>query len=151
MYNYLKYIPCGESIPFNNPYAVSVSLPTIHDIISYEEGDKKMLEKMQSGYPRFFRNKLVQRLVDYVRKKYEVTEYYLILPISSQKAYHILCELIHVKLDFIELLYHLNLKYTGLKSEILDLFFILKQLEQTVEYIIEIIISSSAKRIENQH
>ncbi|MEB3801916.1 PLP-dependent transferase [Flavobacterium columnare] len=114
MYNYLKSIPCGESIPFNNPHAVSVSLPTIHDIISYEEGDKKMLEKMQSGYPRFFRNKLVQRLVDYVRKKYEVTEYYLILPISSQKAYHILCELIHVKLDFIELL---NCVFIRIKSD----------------------------------
>ncbi|MFK7002419.1 hypothetical protein BWK63_02960 [Flavobacterium covae] len=104
MYNYLKPISCGKSIPYDNPHAVSVSLPTIDDVVGYEEGDENIIEKMESGYPRFFRNRLVQRLVDYVQKKNELTEEYLILPLSSQKAYEILCKMIHIRLDFIPLL-----------------------------------------------
>ncbi|MFK7001672.1 PLP-dependent transferase [Flavobacterium oreochromis] len=104
MSDYLKHIPCGESIPFNNPHAVSVSLPTIQDVIGYEEGNEEIVGKMQSGYPRFFRNKLVQQLVDYVKKENKITDDYYILPISSYKAYKILCHLISEKLDFIQLL-----------------------------------------------
>ncbi|MFK7049304.1 PLP-dependent transferase [Flavobacterium columnare] len=103
MYDYLKHIPCGTSIPFDNPHAVSVSLPTICDVIKYEEADKEILEKMKSGYPRFFRNRLVQQLVDYIKKEKQIPENYLVVPISSLKAYTILCEMLNVKLNFIEL------------------------------------------------
>lgn len=103
MSDYLCHIPCGESIPFNNPHAVSVSLPTLADVIGYEEGDVVVVGKMKSGYPRFFRNKLVQKLVDYVTKRFEITTDVVLLPITSLKAYEVLTHLIQDQLDYVEL------------------------------------------------
>lgn len=103
MSEYLCHIPCGESVPFQNPHAVSVSLPTLEDVIGYEEGDIRILGKMKSGYPRFFRNQYVQLLVDYVVERFEVASDMILLPITSLKAYEILSYLIGDKLDYITL------------------------------------------------
>lgn len=103
MSGYLCHIPCGESVPFNNPHAVSVSLPTLEDVIGYEEGDVSVVGKMKSGYPRFFRNKWVQLLVDYVTKRFEITQDVVLFPITSLKAYEVLTHLIHDQLDYVEL------------------------------------------------
>lgn len=103
MSDYLCHIPCGEAIPFHNPHAVSVSLPTLNDVIGYEEGDVAVVGKMKSGYPRFFRNKQVQLLLDYVEKRFEIAADVVLLPITSLKAYEILSYLIQDKLDYIEL------------------------------------------------
>ncbi|HKX87526.1 MAG TPA: PLP-dependent transferase [Flavobacterium sp.] len=103
MSDYLCHIPCGESVPFQNPHAVSVSLPTLDDVIGYEEGDVSVLGKMKSGYPRFFRNQQVQLLVDYVVKRFEVATDVVLLPVTSLKAYEILSYLIGDKLDYITL------------------------------------------------
>lgn len=103
MSDYLCHIPCGESVPFQNPHAVSVSLPTLEDVIGYEEGDTRILGKMKSGYPRFFRNRQVQLLVDYVVERFEVAADMILLPITSLKAYAILSYLIEDKLDYITL------------------------------------------------
>lgn len=43
----------GVSIP-NLPHAISVSLPTWDDNIGYEEGEKRVVDAMVNGYPRFF-------------------------------------------------------------------------------------------------
>ncbi|MFZ4767503.1 MAG: PLP-dependent transferase, partial [Roseimicrobium sp.] len=43
----------GSPIP-PTPYGVSVCLPRWEHVIGYEEGDPKVVEKFQSGYPRFF-------------------------------------------------------------------------------------------------
>ncbi|WP_164974455.1 PLP-dependent transferase [Flavobacterium amnicola] len=103
MSDYLCHIPCGEALPFLNPHAVSVSLPTLDDVIGYEEGDISVIGKMKSGYPRFFRNKQVQVLLDYVVERFEVAADLILLPITSLKAYGILSYLIQDKLDYIEL------------------------------------------------
>ena len=70
MYPYFQHIPLGKSIPLNNPHAVSVSLPTMKDVIGYEENDNAVKSRMQSGYPRFFVNKLVEKLADFLRRKH---------------------------------------------------------------------------------
>lgn len=44
----------GSSIPPFTPHAISVSLPTWRDNIDYEEGEKRVVDAMVSGYPRFF-------------------------------------------------------------------------------------------------
>lgn len=103
MGKYLKNISCGESMPFNNPHAVSVSLPTINDVVGYEEGDVKIIVKMKSGYPRFFRNFFVEKLVDFIIKRYRISKDYFIIPINSFKAYTIICELINNEIEFVEL------------------------------------------------
>src|SRR5690606_20152072 len=42
----------GTRIP-DRPHAVSCSLPTMRDVIAYEERDAATVAQMQSGYPRF--------------------------------------------------------------------------------------------------
>ncbi|MFC4815874.1 PLP-dependent transferase [Flavobacterium sp. GCM10023249] len=103
MSEYLCHIPCGESVPFDNPHAVSVSLPALDDVIGYEEGELRVVSKMKSGYPRFFRNQQVQLLLDYVVQRFEVSCDLVVLPITSMKAYSILSYLIEDSLDYIEL------------------------------------------------
>ena len=47
-------VALGCALPPYAPHAISVSLPTWRDNVDYEEGDKRVLDKMVSGYPRFF-------------------------------------------------------------------------------------------------
>jgi cystathionine gamma-synthase len=49
----------GASIP-NLPHAISVSLPTWDDNVGYEEGEKRVVDAMVNGYPRFFIHRGVQ-------------------------------------------------------------------------------------------
>jgi len=52
----------GQPIP-PSPYAVSVSLPTWRDNIGYEEGDPRVVDVLQAGYPRFVYPRLCRRLM----------------------------------------------------------------------------------------
>ena len=52
----------GTSIPPFTPHAISVSLPTWRDNVGYEEGDKRVVDAMVTGYPRFFIHKSVQKV-----------------------------------------------------------------------------------------
>jgi cystathionine gamma-synthase len=47
-------IPVGNSIPAFTEHAISVSLPKLADNVGYEEGEARVIDAMQSGYPRFF-------------------------------------------------------------------------------------------------
>lgn len=53
--------PLGHSVT-GSPHSVCVSLPTLADVIAYEEKDPATLQAFQSGYPRFFRNPLIRQL-----------------------------------------------------------------------------------------
>lgn len=53
--------PLGERIP-GAPHSVSCSLPTMADIIGYEEKRPETLARMQAGYPRFFLHPLVEQV-----------------------------------------------------------------------------------------
>lgn len=44
------------------PHAISVSLPTWRDNIGYEEGEKRVVDVMVSGYPRFFIHLSIQKV-----------------------------------------------------------------------------------------
>jgi hypothetical protein len=52
----------GASVPAFTPHAVSVSLPTWQDNVGYEEGDKRVLDAMVTGYPRFFIHRSIQKV-----------------------------------------------------------------------------------------
>lgn len=60
----------GESIPPNTNHAVSVCLPTWEATVGYEEADPAVVEKMTTGYPRFFIHKSIRRLCDVLADKY---------------------------------------------------------------------------------
>jgi cystathionine gamma-synthase len=51
----------GAPIP-DSPHAVSVCLPTWADVIGYEEKDSRVIERMRTGYPRFFFHPLIQKV-----------------------------------------------------------------------------------------
>lgn len=55
-------IPLGSSVPPHTAHAISVSLPTWEDNIGYEEGDKRVVDKMETGYPRFFIHRSIQKV-----------------------------------------------------------------------------------------
>jgi cystathionine gamma-synthase len=51
----------GLPLP-DSPHACSVCLPTWQSILDYEEGREKVLRRMRTGYPRFFKHPVVERL-----------------------------------------------------------------------------------------
>lgn len=51
----------GLPLP-DSPHACSVCLPTWDSILGYEEGREKVLKRMRTGYPRFFKHPVVERL-----------------------------------------------------------------------------------------
>lgn len=55
-------IPLGASVPALTPHAISVSLPTWQDNVGYEEGDKRVVDRMETGYPRFFIHRSIQKV-----------------------------------------------------------------------------------------
>lgn len=48
----LVHLPLGQRIP-DRPHAVSCSLPTMRDVVGYEEKDPAVTAHLVSGYPRF--------------------------------------------------------------------------------------------------
>ncbi|MDP3965880.1 MAG: PLP-dependent transferase [bacterium] len=58
----------GTPIP-PTPYGVSVCLPTWKSIVGYEEKDPAVINKLKSGYPRFFINPIVSKLIEAVEKE----------------------------------------------------------------------------------
>ncbi|MBN8456570.1 MAG: PLP-dependent transferase [Verrucomicrobia bacterium] len=79
----------GLPLP-DSAHACSVCLPTWKAIVGYEEGSDKIRRKMRTGYPRFFRHPLVERL--FLTAKAEVAvegEEVLVLPTraSVQRAH----------------------------------------------------------------
>ncbi|GLA52059.1 hypothetical protein AnigIFM63604_008688 [Aspergillus niger] len=66
----MSVIELGDSIPSLTSHAVSVSLPTWADNVGYEEGDKRVVDKMSTGYPRFFIHKSIGALADAIIARY---------------------------------------------------------------------------------
>lgn len=102
MSDYFKPIPFGCSLPLQNPHAVSVSMPLLQNVIDYEEGDKAAKSQMQSGYPRFFQNRLVEKLVGFVKEKNQISSDKVILPIASLKAKNILEYLVEAEFSYVQ-------------------------------------------------
>ncbi|KAG6902190.1 hypothetical protein C0995_003286 [Termitomyces sp. Mi166 len=63
-------LPLGASVPPYTPHAISVSLPTWRDNVGYEEGEKRVVDSMVSGYPRFFIHLSIQKLARIFEHKY---------------------------------------------------------------------------------
>ena len=79
----------GAPLP-DSLHACSVALPTWDAIVGYEEGREKVVRRMRTGYPRFFRHPIVERL--FAAAKAEVAgenEEVIVLPTrgSVQRAH----------------------------------------------------------------
>jgi cystathionine gamma-synthase len=77
----------GKPIP-DSRHAVSVCLPTWGDNVGYEEGDPRVIERMQSGYPRFFYHPLCREVFADCRKRFASADEDCLVFASSQAAEH---------------------------------------------------------------
>lgn len=55
-------ITLGLPVPPHIPHAISFSLPTWRDNVGYEEGEKRVIDAMVTGYPRFFIHLSIQKV-----------------------------------------------------------------------------------------
>jgi cystathionine gamma-synthase len=55
-------VAIGLAVPPFTQHAISVSLPTWRDNVDYEEGAKRVVDSMVSGYPRFFVHLSIQKV-----------------------------------------------------------------------------------------
>ncbi|KAJ9134744.1 Cystathionine gamma-synthase [Pleurostoma richardsiae] len=60
----------GESIPADTAHAVSVSLPTWRANVGYEEGEQWVMERMTTGYPRFFIHRTISGLAQELARQH---------------------------------------------------------------------------------
>jgi cystathionine gamma-synthase len=63
----LVHRPLGQRIP-DRTHAVSCSLPTMRDVIGYEEKDPAVTAHLTSGYPRFVVHPLLKQLAETLRR-----------------------------------------------------------------------------------
>lgn len=61
----------GRAIP-DSPHATSVCLPTWQDVVDYEEGEARVRDCLQAGYPRFVYNPLVMQATALVAERLDV-------------------------------------------------------------------------------
>ncbi|KAI6116341.1 pyridoxal phosphate-dependent transferase [Pisolithus sp. B1] len=78
----------GHAVPPFTPHAISVSLPTWRDNVGYEEGEKRVVESMVSGYPRFFIHLSIQKLASICEQKFGINGEKSLLCSSKRAADH---------------------------------------------------------------
>ena len=57
----------GQAVP-NKDHAVCVSLPTVKDLIGYEEKKPETINSLKSGYPRFVQHRFIKDLIEVENK-----------------------------------------------------------------------------------
>ncbi len=97
--SYFNHIPCGDTLPLNNPHAISVSLPTISDVCGYEENNEALVSKLKSAYPRFRMNKLVKQVYDYFSEKIALSPDSELVPVCSMSAVSLIERTIGINLE----------------------------------------------------
>ncbi len=79
----------GIPLP-DSTHACSVCLPTWEAVVGYEEGREKIIRRLRTGYPRFFRHPSVERLTDNARTELASDgEDVMVLPtkLAAQRAH----------------------------------------------------------------
>lgn len=79
------HLPLGRRIP-DRLHAVSVSLPTMRDLIGYEEKDPAVTRHIASGYPRFVLHPRLRQLTDHLVRQRGLTDRTLWLTTSARSA-----------------------------------------------------------------
>ena len=81
----LDPIPLGRRIP-DRLHAVSVSLPTMADMIGYEEKDPAVVRHIASGYPRFVLHPCLCQLSNHLLRRHGLVGQTLWLTASARSA-----------------------------------------------------------------
>jgi len=77
--------PLGQLIP-GSPHSVACSLPTLHDIIGYEEGQPETIRHITCGYPRFVVHSHAKQLCEFLGRRPDLTGRSLWLVTSPKMA-----------------------------------------------------------------
>ncbi|MDQ8186088.1 PLP-dependent transferase [Pelagicoccus sp. SDUM812002] len=77
-----QHIPLGQAIP-DSLHAVSVSIPTMADVIGYEEKRPETIDKLTSGYPRFVLHTCLREIETHWQRLFE-TPGHSLWPTSSE-------------------------------------------------------------------
>jgi cystathionine gamma-synthase len=85
-------IPLGQPIPAT-AHAVSCSLPTMAEVVGYEEKDPAVLARMSSGYPRFVVHPFNRQLSTEIAAEIELADHPLWLTCSARAAVGLVREL----------------------------------------------------------
>ncbi len=80
-----RHYPTGKKIP-DSIHSVVCSLPTMDDVIGYEEKRPDVMEKIKSGYPRFVIHEYVERYADFIKKSRGLDDFHIYLLRSMQSA-----------------------------------------------------------------
>lgn len=81
----------GRPVP-DSPHAVCVSIPTVADVIGYEEQRPETIQQIPQGYPRFVRPPLVRRAGDVlVAERHTDRTELLGYPVAGRRAADELC------------------------------------------------------------
>lgn len=83
-----QQIPLGRRIP-DDLHAVSVSIPTMADVIGYEERDPDTLAKMDAGYPRFVKHECLMELESYWQRFFDRPKLPIWLTASERIAHQL--------------------------------------------------------------
>ncbi len=78
-------LPLGRRIP-DRPHAVSCSLPTMRDLIGYEEKDPAVVRHITLGYPRFVLHPCLRELAEFLVRRHGLTGRTLWLTASDRSA-----------------------------------------------------------------
>ncbi len=79
------HLPLGRRIP-DRPHAVSVSLPTLRDLIGYEEKDPAVVRRISLGYPRFVLHPFLRQLAAHLVERHRLAGQTLWLTTSGRAA-----------------------------------------------------------------
>lgn len=85
-------LPLGQRIPAS-VHGVSCSLPTMRDVIGYEEKDPEVIRQLTSGYPRFVIHPYVRQLADTFAAELDLAGQTLWLTASARTADDLAAEL----------------------------------------------------------
>ena len=98
----LCHVPCGYSLPIKNPHAISVSLPTIDDVIQYELRNEALLSKLESAYPRFYMNRFVKKACEHIKLVSNFPASNELLPVSSSNVSRLIEKALNIQIPALE-------------------------------------------------
>ena len=98
-YKYFSDIDCGKTLPLDNPYACSVSMPKLQDVIDYEEEKNGIFDKIKSGYPRIIFNPYAMQLLEHLKKRNQIGPGKKLFLLPSIKALKVMSVIVKGKVD----------------------------------------------------
>ncbi len=79
------HLPLGRRIP-DRLHAVSVSLPTLRDLVGYEKKDPTVVRHITQGYPRFVLHPCLRQLTEHLVRRHGLAGRTLWLTASARSA-----------------------------------------------------------------